>query len=977
MTSSLPGNLAATLDDLGYAGSDGLVTKATEPSAELSETTSRSYLWRDLEQRVHLDAAFFHDGVPLVGFSDSTSGDGILELRKRLWNYGRVPILIVATDKGPEAYNGIDNPVSPDEGQLTLKYERQQLTASELVSAFSMRNVEAGNFTAVFEESYRKANRVDRGLLTNLRFLRRTYGGSSHERRSGLDALIGACITASYLAHRNVLDEEHMEQLCGVNTLEEALAQGRERTTALFAGLADRFNGDVFGSVERAISILDDDAFRAVSSLLRGDHLPTSQGALWPYDFSVLPPDLVTSVYEQLLEDRQQQDAAFYTPRSIVDLILDEIIPWRDEHVPTLIDLACGSGAFLTEAFRRFAFKARLRKGSQLTYSELRELLTSHVFGVDRNPDAARVAAFGTYLALLEEVHPPSIWATVSLPPLVGTNIVVSDAFDDHALRDRKYDAVVSNPPWRQELSSSAKRFVSDKKRPIAYNQIAQAFVWLADEVLKPGGRLGLVLPAKSVLHNRSDVAQRFRAELFQRLDVRSIVDLSPVRRMLFAGAISPPALLVADKPSGAHREGQDLGDSGEIIHITVHPRKFSQVSGTLVIAPEDLNIVTFAQAKFRADIWKTLVWGAQRDLDLLDRVRAKFPTLGDLVDARGWSTGQGFKDAPNQEQKDASFLAGFPIIDYHSILPLTRPRYLPDRFNRLTLHRPRTPDQYQAPQVLTRRTLPNGRLASTLMEESAAYSSELLSISGPKEDIDYLRMVAATISSAFGNYWQFMTSASWGVERGTVENNELLAMPVPSLSFDKYDMPTQARVRLLSRPRAVFPDKIRTDIDNLVFDLFQFGSTERLRIQEGLNNDLARFDAGPDYRMYASDDLLDRYTQTLRGSLSQSIVDVTVRCGFTKQDGYICVWASFEDETMSSALKNSLQIERIVDIETILRSGANASTGTIGMVSLPAAFLIDENTVYLVKTEDRDRWSYDAALNDADRIFTALAFGV
>ncbi len=844
MTSHVPENLAAALDQLGYADSEGLLTKDSEPSSGLSETTSRTYLWRDLEQRVGLDAAFFHDGVPLVGFSDSSWGDGLLGLRKRLWNYGRVPILIVATDKGPEPYNGIDNPNAPEEGQLSLGYDRQQYTAESLVNAFSRRNVEAGYFTSLFEESYRHANRVDQGLLSNLRFLRRTYGGTSNETRSGLDALIGACITASYLANRNVLDEEHMEQLCGVSTLREVLLQGRDRTTALFAGLAERFNGDVFGSVERAIAELDDEAFEAVASLLNGDHLSTGQGALWPYDFSVFPPDLVTSVYEQLLEGRQQADAAYYTPRSIVDLILDEIIPWGDERVPTLIDLACGSGAFLTEAFRRFAFKARLSKGAQLSYSELRDLLTSNIFGVDRNPAAARVAAFGTYLALLEEVHPPSIWTTVTLPPLVGTNIVISDAFDDHALRDKKFDAVVSNPPWMQELSSSAKKFVSDRKRPVARNQIAQAFVWLADEVLKPGGRLGLVLPAKSVLHNRSVVAQRFRAELFDRLDVRSIVDLSPVRRTLFAGAISPPALLVADKPRESLSQDGDQERSEEIIHITVYPRRFSQVAGTLVIAPEDLKIVTFSQARSRVDIWKTLVWGAHRDLDFLDRVRAKFPALGDLVNTRGWSTGQGFKVAPDQEQKDASFLIGLPVLDYRSILPLTRPRYAPERFNRPTLHRPRAANQYQAPQVLIRRTLPNGRLAATLLEEDAAYSSELLSISGPVEDLDYLRLVAATISSAFGNYWQFMTSASWGIERGTVEETNFL--PCRCRACPSKGMPTNSCRGSSAWAALTLPysSKIQADIDEMIFDLFS-RCAARLRIREGLNNDLARFDAG------------------------------------------------------------------------------------------------------------------------------------
>ncbi len=105
-----------------------------------------------------------------------------------------------------------------------------------------------------------------------------------------------------------------------------------------------------------------------MAALLRGENLQTSQGALWSYDFGVLPSDLVTGIYEQLLDDRQQQDAAYYTPRAIVDLILDEVLPWDDEEIPSIIDLACGSGAFITEAFRRITFKARWKKGERLEY---------------------------------------------------------------------------------------------------------------------------------------------------------------------------------------------------------------------------------------------------------------------------------------------------------------------------------------------------------------------------------------------------------------------------------------------------------------------------------------------------------------------------------------------------------------------------------------------------------------------------------
>jgi hypothetical protein len=264
------------------------------------------------------------------------------------------------------------------------------------------------------------------------------------------------------------------------------------------------------------------------------------------------------------------------------------------------------------------------------------------------------------------------------------------------------------------------------------------------------------------------------------------------------------------------------------------------------------------------------------------------------------------------------------------------------------------------------------------LLRQDAAYSSELMSIAGPEHDVNYLALVAATISSSFGNYWQFMTSASWGIERGTVEENELLAMPIPPLMSgnDANEVMT-----LLGRASAgqssLSVDEVRTLADDLIFDLFELGATDRFRIREGVASGIARFDGGPAYQANIDESVLEGYRRTLRISLARSLADVEVRVGFVREGGYVSAWVSFEDSRDSGrARKGSARVEHVVDTDEVLRSGGTVSAATIGMVSLPAAFLVDEDTVYLVKTADRDRWSYDAALNDADRIFAALAFG-
>jgi hypothetical protein len=293
------------------------------------------------------------------------------------------------------------------------------------------------------------------------------------------------------------------------------------------------------------------------------------------------------------------------------------------------------------------------------------------------------------------------------------------------------------------------------------------------------------------------------------------------------------------------------------------------------------------------------------------------------------------------------------------------------------TLHRPRDASQYRAPQVITRRTLPNGRLASTFLAEDAAYTSELMSIGGPSEDADFLRMVAALISSSYGNYWQFMTSASWGVERGTVEMNELLDMPIPCATLDELDPALLRRIRELTEPQSTYSPGLLADLDQVIYDLFDLSAADRARIANGITQKLAWFQGGSRYNPTALEADVDNYVATVANSLRRSMADVNIHTGYGRKDNYITVWLSFTDERTGSKASAPTSGRRVLDTDEILQAGGNVSAGTTGLVSLPAAFLVDEDTVYLVKTADRDRWSHDAALNDAARVLTALAFGV
>jgi hypothetical protein len=967
VTVDLPRHLLDTLEELGYAGHDGLVTVSTDLDAG-----PKDYVWRDLKIKVGLDAAFFSDGVPLIGFTSEGSPQGLAGIRRRLWNYGSVPVLISASPEGTRAYNATSysNRHEETEGRLDdPRRDEQLLIASQLGEAFHRADIESGAFAAAYSSAYRNSKRVDAALLNNLRYLRTSASKPGTPLRAAIDALIGGSLTATYLSQRGIITPDYLDSITGYSDIYEALASGQNTARQLFSNLADHFNGDVFGPLPELISTLDEPIFSGVSSLLQGDDLLTGQLSLWPYDFNILPVDLVSSIYEQLLEETRHVNSAYYTPRFLVNMLLDETVEWEGAKLPKIIDLACGSGAFMTEAFRRLCYREQRRAGRELSYDELQDILKKHIFGIDINEVAARTAVFGLYLGLLEQLDPPTIWESAVLPPLLNKNVVVADAFGEHSLSGQWFDIVVGNPPWQSRLTQAAQQFIQKHNLPIADKQAASAFLWLGSQMLRPGGTLGLVMPAKPLLHNRSEKAERFRSEVFGNLEVRIIVDLSAVRRQIFRYATGPAAIIVADTPTQALASAITPGRN-EILYVSAHPRPLSGAVDALTITPEEVRGISPKQAESRPEIWATLLWGSIRDIELLDQLRINFPRLEDLANEHAWERGQGYQ-VGGGDANDATHLSGFPIIPSEAVHPLYVPDIQLEEFRLRYLHRPRKLALFKAPHVLVRRTIVGGRIAAALVEGDAVFANGIIGIAGPSDDRALLATVAAVLSSSLNCYWQFMTSSSWGTERDFVELNEYMSLPIATPSA------AQSQEFLELSHQAVGRGVPLAQLDELVFDLYQMGEPDQDRIRNFMLRDFPRF-RNPQrwYSSPADSAWLEAYGQVLATALGNAFHGVIVHNTVTLGGDYCTVAITIRDGTTGPE-DWSEQGMIAVDQDQIVhaRRSGNKRQST-GIFALPAGFFVRHNTVYIVKTADRDRWSRDAALSDADRIFSALAFG-
>ncbi len=167
-----------------------------------------------------------------------------------------------------------------------------------------------------------------------------------------------------------------------------------------------------------------------------------------PYEFSVLPADILGQVYERFLgkvielsstgaarvEDKPEVRKAggvYYTPSYIVDYIVENTVGKLLEGLNPdqaaelrILDPACGSGSFLVGAYQYLLdwhldyyraqptqYRNRRRETSEgmiLTTAEKRRILTDNIYGVDLDQNAVEVTKLSLLLKMLENENDAS-----------------------------------------------------------------------------------------------------------------------------------------------------------------------------------------------------------------------------------------------------------------------------------------------------------------------------------------------------------------------------------------------------------------------------------------------------------------------------------------------------------------------------------------------------------------------------------------
>ena len=757
--------------------------------------------------------------------------------RQEIWNQGFAPLLWVISPERVDIYNGFGRPQKiEDATKNRLRTFRRIEDELGKLDAFAGRlAMETGRFWQGERIVDRKTS-VDRQLLSDLGALEHDLVAADLDR-PGAQGLIGRSIFAQYLTDRGIVTRELLERECGHETLAFVL-RDRLATGRLFSWLRKTFNGDMFPSEGAAPP--HDQHLRRVADFLDAVDPETGQTTLFPYQFDVIPVELISSIYEQfahsdpLSGDASSESDVFYTRLPLVSLVLDEVMEGLTGE-ETVLDLTCGSGVFLVEALRRLV---ALRSGANKPGREMiRSILHRQIFGVDVSESAVRVAAFSLYLAALELDPDPSPPEALRFEPLIGKTLIVGDAWKvedtpegrtaltEEGVR-REFDVIVGNPPWsypgtsaRATRGSGSSREGVRMPRGVSLDFVSRTMKFASRET-----RFGLVLSATQFFP-RSKTGTATLRHLIEKLCPATLVNLSYHSDWLFPHARWPEIILLA-----RHRSS----DRADITTVQVPWSPSGTRSHTFEIARDDITTLSLADWLEKPTFLKAAFYGLRRDLGLLDRLTSKHMSLGDLLGE--WDTELRAGLTIGDRSRDSSYLHELPLLNKTDLHPFSVSEKL-SMYDDDTAQWPRNRKNYRAPLLLIKGFLTrDGRLDTAVSDRDVVFKDTFFGASLPPERLETAHIFTAILSSSLTSWFLLMTASTFGLSKRQVLLGDVKDMPIPDLETARCSEKGQLLAHLVQNFQRRLPKEDDWQrIDEIVFDLYALDDADRIVVRDGL----------------------------------------------------------------------------------------------------------------------------------------------
>jgi type I restriction enzyme M protein len=306
-------------------------------------------------------------------------------------------------------------------------------------------------------------------------------------------------------------------------------------------------------------------------TLLAADHLQVCTPVLDKLSLSDTRLEVMDGVFEHLVSKAAKgAKGQYFTPRHVIEACVRIVNPRPGERV---LDPASGSGGFLVHALLHATAGSDPRDRANYAADNL--------WGFDIDQRAVQVARALTLLAggddanlvRLNSLATPRTTETLLIDGEIGESMLtVEDVMRTRQRNLRGFDVILTNPPFAGEVREPNLLAGYELANPSRRNERDVLFVERCVALLRPGGRLGIVLPTnkvggKSFSHIREWLLQQmqvvavlslgrqtFQPHTSQKAEV--IFAIKRERRLRSVDFLDEPVLFLTSEASGKDSKG-------------------------------------------------------------------------------------------------------------------------------------------------------------------------------------------------------------------------------------------------------------------------------------------------------------------------------------------------------------------------------------------------------------------------------------
>lgn len=912
---------------------------------------------------------------PIIRYIRVKNQEDIFNQHLRLWNRNNDNVFIAVDDSKTYIVDCKKKPRVKKTAYIqTFDYGVNSLGYEDIsIELISKSHIDSSIFYQFIQKNQRKKQEVDKDLLLNLIALRNDL--ISDNNNKVIHLLILRCLFVKYLEDRGIFETNFLSNILKSNS--------SERLINAFSEVC-KINGDVFGGNRLFEGEIKVDYLEKLYLFFTTDY-QSGQGTLFPYQFNNIPIQLISHVYEAFLNNNiKKGKGIYYTPSFVVDFMLSQSLKKKVEENPylTVLDPAVGSGAFLVESFKiiRDILSKKLKR--KLHYNEKKQILEKQLWGIDTDNDALQITAFSLYLALLEDESPEFIKTEIEnshpiLPSMIGTVLVNGNTIVDSIFEEKKFDFIVSNPPWGSipadgDKENITEREAIDNKKGVylEYNSVAdyersQAFLMRIGQWQKQDTVIAMIVKNSIFLN---DKAVDFREEFLEKNQIQTFYELSNYNRILFRKK-------VIGKIRG--KEPVEIGASEPCVILIFKPNKNKNDYKINYIAPkltkfgEHFEVIQYTEnesfyinksAFLKDDIlWRILV---NSDYEGFQLIKNRISPQNELViEVRA-----GFQPKQNMEQLGTPIMKS--IIEPQDFEAYFQKNTELKKFNwNQKLHRRRDESIYSSSRILLPVRPLKGdkrKLRGVHVDEEIVFKHNILALK-IKQDENYISdnlPYLGIINSKLIGFYIYNISSQWGKgeeKRASLRNVDLETLPIRKIKGKENSTQISNYIKNYIRTKTSDDSEeiLLNKLDEVIFNLYGLTEYEREIIKEFYQVNVERSNEKMKYAQ--TRDILE-YFQTFKKTFNLILSpnhSLNASYYISKNIGAIIKISIVNSEDEEEIIEdNTLQVLSFVKNKQLIESDKLLKEEKIKLYE-PTHF-------YLVKSNQFKDWTKRQAYKDA-----------